>query len=102
MTIVSREVLQVKYGRIDDVIRIMSSMQGELHYPFTRMLTDATGPSFNLIMEIEAPDLGERTNAPVWQSGWNSSASSLVRGSSSRGSRRWCLWWSPAAGSSTT
>ncbi|MBM3947100.1 MAG: hypothetical protein FJ315_06865 [SAR202 cluster bacterium] len=57
--ILSREVMQARFGQGDQVIALLAKIQEEVHYPFVRVLTDAAGPSFTVIGEIEAPDIGE-------------------------------------------
>lgn len=53
--ILSRQVFQVKYGHMDEVLAALKGMQGG-NMPFnnTRVLTDISGPNFTLVIETKA------------------------------------------------
>lgn len=58
--IVVRDVYQVKFGKIDELVKLFSAAHETWaqEYRF-RLLTDASGPLYTLVAETEAVSLGE-------------------------------------------
>jgi hypothetical protein len=53
--ILSRQVFQVKYGHMDEVLAAVKAMPtGGMPFSNTRVLTDISGPNFTLVIETKA------------------------------------------------
>jgi len=61
--LIVRQVFQAKYGRGDELVALFKEMNKKvedsgLSMPPFRILTDASGPFFTVVTEIEAESLG--------------------------------------------
>ncbi len=53
--ILSRQVFQVKYGHMNEVLAAVKAMPTEgMPFTNTRVLTDISGPNFTLVIETKA------------------------------------------------
>ena len=60
MVIVVRDVFQVKYGRGSEMVALLkefAALSGK-NYP-NRIMSDASGPFFTIVQEMEVPSLAE-------------------------------------------
>lgn len=58
--ILVRDVYQVKFGKIDELVKLFSTARQTWARDSTfRLLTDASGPLYTLVAETEAASLGE-------------------------------------------
>src|SRR4051812_17218741 len=60
--ILVRHVFQAKYGRGDEVVKIVKELSSTLEMPKSRVMTDHVGEFFTIVHEIEVPSLA------VWES----------------------------------
>jgi len=57
--IVVRDVFQAKYGKTNDLVELFLEAKRRFpESPYTRILTDASGPFFTVIAEAEVESLG--------------------------------------------
>ena len=85
----ARQVFQAKYGRGDEVVRLFQELNTRMQAegggaPHFRILTDATGPFFTVVTEIEVAsfaawegEFSEAMNRP-WMGEWFSRMMPLV------------------------
>ena len=96
--LVARQVFRARYGRGDDLVALFKEFNTRMQEegeptPRFRILTDASGPFFTVVTEVEVENFAawEGRSASRWPGpGWAS------------GSAAWCRWSSPGAASSTT
>ena len=59
--IVVRNVFQIKYGKIKEAIEIwkelIESMKETEDWAMAKLMTDISGPAYNLVLEVEMRDL---------------------------------------------
>lgn len=55
--IIVRDVFQAKYGKGGELVNLLKESQSELPGGFQRILSDASGPFFTIVTEIEVADL---------------------------------------------
>ena len=54
-----RDVFQTKYGQGGELVALLKEAQRDMPLGFQRILTDASGPFFTVVTEIEVANLGD-------------------------------------------
>jgi len=60
--IVVRDVFQAKYGRGGELVDLLKESQPDMPRGFQRILSDASGPFFTIVTEIEVANLADWEN----------------------------------------
>lgn len=60
--IVVRDVFQAKYGKGGELVALLKESQPDLPVGFQRILSDASGPFFTIVTEIEVASLADWEN----------------------------------------
>lgn len=92
--IIVRDVFQAKYGKGGELVALFKEARPELfpEHGF-RVLTDASGPFFTVVTEVEVASLGE------WE---KIIQQAFLTQSSASGSPAWSRWCDPGSASFTT
>jgi hypothetical protein len=61
--IVVRDVFQAKYGKGGELVALLKEVQPDMPQGYQRILSDASGPFFTIVTEIEVASLAEWENA---------------------------------------
>jgi hypothetical protein len=79
--LLARQVFQAKYGRGDELVALFQEFNTRMRdaggsWPRFRILTDASGPFFTVVTEVEADDFAaweqgfSEAMAQPWMSDW--------------------------------
>ena len=60
--IIVRDVFQAKYGQGGRLVDLLKEAQQDMQRGFQRILSDASGPFFTIVTEIEVANLAEWEN----------------------------------------
>jgi hypothetical protein len=60
--IIVRDVFQTKYGKGGELVALLKESQQDMPRGYQRILSDASGPFFTIVTEIEVPSLADWEN----------------------------------------
>ena len=60
--IIVRDVFRAKYGKGGELVELLKAAQQDMPRSFTRILSDASGPFFTIVTELEVASLADWEN----------------------------------------
>jgi hypothetical protein len=57
--IIVRDVFQAKYGKGGELVSLLKEAQQDMPQSYRRILSDASGPFFTIVTEVEAANLAD-------------------------------------------